>query len=1060
MKIQAISSSPQFSRLGRIILVFCFSMLLKTPGYSQQADNVTVTGRVIFGGAAMDLAGTSVQVKGKGKGVSTDASGHYTIIVPSGSTLIFSHIGFKTYETRLDLKGKTQAEINISLEPSDNSLDQVVVVSYGKQQKRDITGAVVKVSASDAQDVPAAEFGQKLQGKVAGLQVNQTSGLPGQGMTFRIRGAASLGSGNQPLIVIDGQPIISDVGSGDANLISPDEIESYSVLKDAAATALYGSRASNGVILITTKQAKMGRTAVSANAYYGLQSVPKRGRPDMMNAHEFATFMKGYFEDKILYKDWSKPSDAITAVPVDYANPDQYGAGTDWYSTIFKTAPIQDYMVNISSGNEKMSTSTTFSYFDQQGVLYNTGVKRFAVRSNNEYRPISWIKIGLNLAPTYQLDHNTRNQGGNLSINGFRQVVSGAISSSPLQPVYKPDGTFNSTIVSKGMIPMPNFLQQQQIMRNNQSNMHLLGNAYVDFELIKGLHLRSSINGDLGSQDYNAYFGSMYGYNNNPPPRSLASATAYNNSNNSYSWLNENLLTYSTRFGDHNFDVLAGYTTQKFSMNSRNINGTGFASDAVPWISGATTTTGTSTTTTWTVASALARLNYDYKKRYYLSATIRNDASSRFGAYKKYATFPSISAGWVVSDEAFFPKTNTISFLKFKGSYGLTGNNNLGNNNTQNYPSITLLSPANYVFNGATTTGQAISSLGNPNLTWETSKQTDIGIEMNFLKNRISFTYDYYNKRTEDMLATLALPYASGYSSMSYNVGVFRIWGHELQLSTKNMVGEFNWSTDFNISFNDNKVVSLVNNTPIGGNNKYYDYNRTAVGHRIGEFFGYVFQGVYMTQADFDKSPHEATSELGSAKMKDISSSSGGGPDGKIDSYDKTFIGNPNPNYIFGISNNFGYKNFDLNIIAAGQVGNQIMNVNLQNIQNLDGAFNLEKDMMDRWRSEANPGNGKVPRTKSTSTELYRLVNTNWVFSGDYLTIKNIALGYTFRQQALKYIKSVRIYASVQNAFVFTKYPGQNPEVNDNKDSQTTAGLDNGSFPNPRTVMFGANFNF
>jgi hypothetical protein len=397
--------------------------------------------------------------------------------------------------------------------------------------------------------------------------------------------------------------------------------------------------------------------------------------------------------------------------------------------------------------------------------------------------------------------------------------------------------------------------------------------------------------------------------------------------------------------------------------------------------------------------------------------------------------------------------------MKLKGSYGLTGNNNLGNNNTLNYPSITLLSPTNYVFGGTTTLGQSITTLGNPNLTWETSKQTDVGIEMNFLKNRITFSYDYYNKRTENMLSILPIPYASGYANIAYNVGTFRIWGHEFQLSTKNMVGAFTWSTDLNISFNDNKVISLVNNTPIGGTNKYYDYNRTAVGHHIGEFYGFIFDGVYMNQAEFDKYPHEASSTVGSARMRDVSGVNGV-PDGKIDINDRTFIGNPNPKFIYGIGNNFAYKNFDLNIIAAGQVGNKIMNVNLQNIQNLDGAFNLEKDMANRWRSEQNPGNGKVPRTTSATTELYRLVNTNWVFSGDYLTIKNIALGYTFKQATLRYIKSIRLYGSVQNAFIFTKYPGQNPEVNDNKDNQTVAGLDNGSFPNPRTVMVGANINF
>ncbi|MES1160188.1 MAG: SusC/RagA family TonB-linked outer membrane protein, partial [Bacteroidota bacterium] len=517
-----------------------------------------------------------------------------------------------------------------------------------------------------------------------------------------------------------------------------------------------------------------------------------------------------------------------------------------------------------------------------------------------------------------------------------------------------------------------------------------------------------------------------------------------------YSWLNENTLTYNTKLGNHSLEVLAGYSTQKYYQSLRGITGTGFATDETPWVSAASSTVGTSNSTSWTLASALARINYDYKKKYYLSGTIRSDGSSRFGVNKKYGTFPSVSAAWVVSEEKFFPKSNFLSFLKFRGSYGLTGNNNIGN-----YTQTSLLSPTNYVLSGATQLGEAITVLGNPNLTWETSKQLDVGADISLLHGRISISYDYYHKRTEGMLSPLSLPYASGYESIQYNAGVLGIWGHEIQISSDNIKGkDFTWTTDFNIAFSDNKVLSLVNNTPIGGVNKYSDYNRTAVGHRIGELYGYIDDGVYMTQADYDKYPKEATSAVGTARMRDVNG------DDTIDINDRTFIGRTNPKFIYGMSNNFTFKDFDFGFIIAGQVGNKILNTNLQNIHNLDGIMNVTKDMQYRWRSEADPGNGKVPRTLSNTTELYRTVNTTWVFSGDYLAVKNISLGYTFGKHMLHYIKGIRVYGSVQNALMFTKYPGQNPEVNDTKDNQTQAGLDNGSYPVPRVFMFGANVNF
>ena len=1008
-------------------------------------DTLRVSGYVRLGGGNADLSGTSVEVRGTTKGVnSTDSAGHFSIKAPRGSTLVFSHVGYLT--TTVDVKDKLTIDVTLDKEP--NTLEQVTV-SYGKQAKRDITGAVAKVDASAVQDIPATEFGQKLQGQVSGIQILQSSGLPGNNIVFRIRGAASLSSGNQPLIVLDGQPLNSDAtgGTGDINLVPPDEIESYSVLKDAAATSLYGSRASNGVILITTKTAKIDKSSVTANMYYGVQTVPQRGRPDLMNAREFAYFMNGFYQDKINNEGWVNPVTHTPTIPTDYANPDQYGKGTDWYSALIHPAPMENYSVNYSIGTGKVSSSTTMNYFNQNGVLYNTGTKRYGFRTNTEYRPISNVKLGLNLAPAYQIDHNTR--GGLLLLNGNRQVVAGADLSSPLISPWASKGVYNLSTASYGMYALPNYLQQEKIMDNDQTNFSFLGNAYIDVEFFHGFHAKSTINGDILSQDYNAYYGTQFGDFGTVPPRPPSSSQAMNNSNNTYTWTNENLLTYSTHFGNHSLDLLAGYTTQKSHESLRAITGTGFATNETPWIAAATTTTGTSNTTSWTIASALARVNYDYKKRYYLSGTIRNDGSSRFGVNKKYGTFPSASAAWVASDEKFFPKWEMLNYLKFRGSYGLTGNFNIGN-----YTQTSLLSPSNYVLNGSTTLGESITTLGNPNLTWETSKQLDIGADLTIVHGRINISYDYYKKWTNGMLSPLPIPAASGYTSIQYNEGNFKIWGHDIQISSDNIRGAFTWTTDFNISFNDNKVISLVNNTPIGGTGMYSDYNRTQVGHRIGELYGWRFLGIYATQAEYNQYPKYATSVVGSARYQDVNG------DDTIDIKDRTFIGRTSPKYIYGMTNTFGFKNFDLSILIAGQVGNKIMNTNLQNLHNLDGVFNVEKSMQYRWRSPSDTGNGKVPSTRSGSTEAYRLVNSTWVFSGDYLAIKNITLGYTFGKKMLHYIKGIRVYGSVQNVFMFTRYPGQNPEVNDTKDNQTQAGLDNGSYPIPRVVMFGANVNF
>lgn len=1024
--------------MTKISLCLSISMFLSLFALSQNGTTLTVSGAVSLGAGGTDITGTTVQVKGRSAAVTTDNNGRFTISVPKSATLVFSHIGYQSVERQVN----DATNINIQLEVTVNNLDQVVVVSYGTRRQREITGSVTNINAAAVQDVPAAEFGQKLQGKVAGLQLNQTSGRPGQGMDFRIRGAASLGSGFQPLVVVDGQPLTGvSSRNGDINLINPDDIETFTVLKDASATALYGSRAANGVIIITTKQAKSGRTNVSLSAYTGWQSVPQKGRPDLMNAHEFASFMKAFYEDKIKYEGYT------LGIPADYANPDQYGKGTDWYDAILRTAPIQDYSLNISTGTDKVSSSTTLSYFDQQGVLLNTGMKRFSFRSNNEFRPNDRLKIGLNIAPTYQIDHNTRN-----NTDGSRQVIGNATTASPLIPVRKADGSYNTKVSSFGMLGLNNPVQQLNLLNSNQNTARLLANLYGELEVIKNLRFRSSFNIDYGTADYNQFFGTMYGIGLNVAlPRAPSAVSATHSSYHYISWLNENTLTYNLKVKDHTIDLLAGYSAQKWTRNYRSISGSNFAGDAIPWISGAAVTSGTDNNEAWSLASAFGRINYDFRGKYLLTGTVRQDGSSRFGENKKYGVFPSVSAGWIVSDESFFPKGNAVGYLKLRASYGKTGNFNIGN-----YLQISNITNTNYVFGGALTPGLSITALGNKELTWEVSNQADLGLELNLLKNRLTFSYDYYNKITEGMLYGTALPVASGYSSVQYNVGKFKMWGHEFQLSSRNLTGALSWNTDVNISFNDNKVLALPPNTPfVGGGPTYSGFNRSVVGRHIGEFYGYVFDGIYMTQAEFDKQPHYSTSLVGSARMKDING------DKVIDANDRTFIGNPNPKYIFGITNTFRYKDFDFNVIASGQAGNKVMNVNYGDYHNIDGVFNMTRDMLPHWRSEADPGDGKTPRTRANTTELYRLANSTWVSSGDYLTIRNITLGYTFKTKNFQYVKSARIYGSVQQAFVFTKYKGQNPEASIGRDDAVgTYGQDLSTFPVPRTIMIGANFGF
>jgi TonB-linked SusC/RagA family outer membrane protein len=1005
-----------------------FALLFSSLAFSQQAGKIR--GRVIDE-RNEPLPGVSVVVKGTSIGVSTNVNGEYVINAEPSSVLEFKMLGFEREETVI---GNRQ-EVNIKLKMAATGL-QEVNVSYGKQRSREVTGAITQISAEPLQDMPVGQFAQQLQGKVAGVQVSQTSGQPGRGMAFRIRGAASLASGYQPLFVIDGLPI-----TGSINNINPDEIESFTILKDASSTALYGSRAANGVVLITTKHAKPGDSKITFNSNFGIQAIPMNKVPKMMNANQFATFMNERYQDQVRYEGVKTPIDTT------YENPAKYGAGTDWFKALTRTAPIQSYDLTVQTAREKSSSTVMAGYQAQDGVIVNTGTKLFSLRINQDLTLSDGkLKIGFNLAPSYRLDHNNR-----LTTDGVGGLFERFFEASPLRPIYNPDGSYYKNAYSNGMVSYINPLAQLMLNKDDYITTRILGNAFLNYEFLPGLSLKTNIGADKGAETRNQF---------TPSTIITTQATGLASSVDNYSWTAETNLQYNkTIANDHNIEALIGYSAQKFDQVGNSVSGTGYPDDDIPYLSAATSiSAGTSTTAQYSLLSTIGRLNYNYKGKYLLQGAVRRDGSSRFGEDRKYGYFPSVSAGWIISDEQFMESFKNIDLLKIRASYGITGNNDIGN-----YTAIPQLGNYNYVLNGVVVPGQTIGTLGNPDLAWERNKQLDLALDISLLHNRISFTYDYYHKITDGMIQARPIPRASGFTTINYNVGAFAFWGHEFTLNTVNTTGALKWNSNLNISVDRNIIKSLVSPGFIRRNNTVTsDYFRNQVGHHLGEFYGFVNEGLYKDAADLANSPKYSSgaqfSDVGTLKMKDING------DGKIDDVnDRTFIGDPTPDFTFGFTNNFTYKNFDLSITMSGQVGGKILNAAKWAYQtNMDGSRLPLAAALDHWRSVEDPGSGIYPRTETNTTAIGRSVNTQWVENGSYLTVKNIALGYTFKLKASNLLlKSLRVYTSVQQAFVITGYSGMNPEIGlSGLDATQGIGIDENAYPVPRTFSFGVQTTF
>lgn len=989
------------------------------------------------------MAGVSVLVKGTATATSTDASGRYEIKVKKGQVLLFRNVGYVEQEYTVN----QQSNVDITMESSSEDLDEVVVIGYGSQQKKDVTGAIAMVSMKNVAGQAITSPDQALTGQIAGVTVSTSNGAPGGGPRIQVRGIGAVGAGSQPLYVIDGFPVpaSSDEQSNPLSSINNSDIESMTVLKDASATAIYGSRGSNGVIIITTKKGKQGKLAIDVSANSGLQAVPRKGRPNMMNGQEFAQFRKEAIEDKIRLEEGREPT--IDDIPLEYRNPELIGKGTDWYDEVMRTASMSDINVGISSGNEHVRSYVSAGYLNQQGVMLNTGFERFSVRANIDGNIANKFKVGMNIAPTLSyLKGGVRGQG--------RDEYFGI--TSPIPAVYNPDGSYNAHIQSPGTFGNPNPVMFLKERTNQHDKMKVLMSTYLEYSFLPNLKFKTTFNVDYEDGSTEIFNPSILGGQNAPPP-SIPSGSY---SRGQYlNWLNENTLNYDTNFGDaHSLSALVGYTVQSQKNKSAGFTGTQYPDDDIKTLNAAARITGGTDITDWALISYLARVNYTFLDRYVLTGTVRSDGSSRFGPDNRWGTFPSIAASWRISEESFLKDVNWVNELKIRASYGLSGNFNIGN-----YTYMSSIGTGNYIFGGSLAPGRVMNSIGNPGLGWEKMKEFNVGVDFTTLNNRLTFTGNYYQRNTQDLLLNVEVPQSSGFGSVIENRGDVRNRGVELAINSANFVREnFTWNTDFNISFNRNKVMALGRSSdPIysGQSSEGNPMNITQIGQPLGMLFGYRVEGIYQNEEDLKKYPAFPGAIPGNLRMKDVNG------DGEITPVeDFEVIGNPYPKFTWGMTNTFRYKQFDLRFMIVGSMGAEMLHATRFYTDNIDGVFNVRKEVANRWRSESNPGDGMVPTTNGSGRGrvMYRDTHSGHVQKTDYAWVRNITFGYTLPRGIKGVLNDVRIYANIQNPFLFTNYDGNPEGTNYNRGDRgaLTPGIDYSNYPVPRIYTLGLNFNF
>lgn len=1029
-------------------LVLLWVWLKADPVRAQSA--AALTGRVLDENA-QPLPGANVLLKTDGPGTAktgttTDANGQFRINIPaSASAVVVSSVGYTTQEVVL----QNRSDLTITMVPGDKTLNEVVVVGYGTQQKKDLTGAISSISAKELTKLPVSGVDQALQGQVAGLQISNTSGAPGGNTSILVRGVGSISGGVEPLFVVDGFPVNSTGVGNPLNSLNPQDIESIDVLKDASSTAIYGSRGSNGVIIITTKRGKAGKARVELDYYTGFQQAAKL--LDMMNSKQFAEFTIEGRNNGYLDNGGTDPNAPNSARAVSYRIPDvlrdpaNLERTTDWQREIFRTAPIRNVQVSTSGGTETTRYSASAGYFNQQGILINTGFKRYSASLSVDAKLAKRVNVGLSLLPSYSQLREVPSTGHYGDLN----VIASAWAMPPTTPVYNPDGSYGNTIPAvDGNVGIQNPIKIANEIQQNGSQLRLLGNAFLEYQIIDGLKFRTSFGTDFNNSRYNYWKPSTLDAANPSSP-----AVAYQQQGEDINWLNENTLTYSRTAGVHQINAVVGYTAQKSTNNFLRANATNFPDDLVPTVSGGQINGGAGTVSEWSLLSYLARATYAFRDKYLVTATIRSDGSSRFGANNKWGTFPSASVGWRVSEEPFMRTVSFVSDLKLRASYGLSGNNAIGN-----YRFVGLLGPSNYVTGNSYVPGLAQSTLTNNDLGWETSKQLDLGIDLSLFNNRLLLTADYYDRRNTDMLLNVSVPAATGYTNAFTNIGELQNKGIELTLNTRNVVGRFQWSTNLNFTANKNKVLRLGSE-----GERIFDgagrgnTNVTQVGSPIGSFYGHVFDGVFLNQEQITQHATQTGAVPGDIRFRDL--------DGNkiINDNDRDIIGSPLPKFYYGITNTFSYKNLSLSVLLSGQGGNQVFWATGVLVYNFAGVQNNVADVYDNaFRSTQNPGDGLSPRIIRGGRNNNFRFSSFYLRDGDYLRIRNVSLNYTLPTTLTNKVGlgNARLYANASNLFTFTKYPGLDPEISNSGDNIRAAGIDYGGYPVARTITFGINLSF
>lgn len=1005
----------------------------------------SVSGVVTDAVSGETLPGVNITVKGTTSGTSSGAEGDFSLSVSSleDDTLQFSFVGYQTQEIAID----GRSEVEVAMEPEAIAGEEVVVVGYGEQESEDVTGSVGSVSLAEVEEQPMTGPDQLLTGQISGVQVNQPAGIPGGGPQIEIRGTGTIGAGGQPLYVVDGFPISnsSSVISNPLSDIATEDIESINVLKDASATAIYGSRGSNGVVLIETKSGEAGELQFQINGYTGVQQIPQKGRPDLMNAQEFAQFRKEAIGDQIRLEEGREPTE--DDIPEDYRNPEQYGEGTNWFNEITRVAPMRNIDFSAAGGSEDIRARISAGYLSQEGVLKGTGFERISLRANVDANLTDKLTVDLNMAPTF----TTREQGA-VAGGGRGDFFGNALVASPIPSVYNEDGSYNSMISTEGTFNYPNPVMALNEVESNSRGLKGLLNGSAQYDFLESLNFKSSINVEYSS-NRNKYFNpSTVGGENLAPP--VPTAGSYGESS-SVNWANENILTYEDEIIEgHTINALAGFTVQENTFLSADFDGDEYPDDDIETLNAASDITGGTGEESWALVSYLARVNYDFQNKYLITGTVRRDGSSRFGSENRWGLFPSGALGWRVSEEPFMDDLNWLSELKLRASYGISGNFNIGN-----YTHLSQVTTNDYVFGGSRAPGKGLNTMGNINLGWERSKEINFGVDFGLWEDRVTVTAEAYKRNTENLLLDLEIPQSSGFSNVSENRGDIENKGLEIAVTSRNVIkSNVNWTTNFNISFNRNEVLELgQEGDPIlAGASEGNPTHITEVGQPIGMYYGWVVEGLYESESEIENSPSFPGAIPGNMKVKDVDG------DGEIVPVDDFgVIGNPNPDFEWGMTNSISYGNLGLNILMTGSYGGEVLKGSNEFLHNIDGVFNVTRDVKDRWRSPDQPGNGIVPTTSGSARGrvMYRGVNSLSVKNSTHLWIKNVSLNYNLSNTLpFESLRDASVYVSIQNALLLSGYEG-NPDA-ETYNSTTfggplAPGVDYSTYPVPRVISLG-----